>query len=106
MFAPGATNAPQLSLAQVYDDDCGGDTPLKEAIWRHALDAAQARGFSFSRHGFIDGLGGWPNDFMDAYWKSNPMLAEANWSYDQIKDDKTHGTMREHVDAYARWHST
>lgn len=105
IFAPDATNAPQLSIAQVYDDNCGGDTPLKDAVWRQALDVAQKRGFSFSRHGFIDGLGGWPNDFMDTYWQTNPMLAEANWSYDQIKDDQTHGTMREHVDAYANWHS-
>ena len=106
VFAPGATNASQLSLAQVYDDDCGGETPLKEAIWHQALDVAQTSGLSFSRHGFIDGFGGWPNDFMDAYRATNPMLAEANWSYDQIKDDKPHGTMREHVDAYAHWHST
>jgi hypothetical protein len=50
-----------LSIAQVYDDDCGGETPLDEALRRQALDLAMARGLAFSRHGFIDGFGGWPD---------------------------------------------
>ncbi|MGA2033337.1 MAG: DUF4832 domain-containing protein [Thermoguttaceae bacterium] len=95
----------RLAIAHVYDDDCGGDTPLDQAMHRQALDIAVAKGFALTRNGFIDGLGGWPNDLMARYWKTNQLVAEANWSYEQVKWDKTHGTMAEHVDAYVKWHS-
>jgi len=72
---------------------------------RQALDLAVSRGFALSRHGFIDGLSGWPNDLMTKYWKTNQLIAESNWSYDQVKDQGSHGSMKEHVDAFARWHS-
>jgi hypothetical protein len=99
-------SVPELSIAQVYDDDCGGDTPLDEAIRRQALDVALTHGLTFSRHGFIDGMSGWPNDFILKFWKQSPMLAEANWSYEQVKRDQNHGTMTEFIDAFIKFHST
>jgi len=48
--APGSP-VPQLSIAQVYDEDCGGDTPLEEATRRQALDVALTNGLTFTRHG-------------------------------------------------------
>ena len=95
-----------LSIAQVYDDDCGGETPVDEAVRRQALDVAIGHGLALSRHGFIDGLSGWPNDVMARYWRTNPLIAEANWTYEQVKNEKSHGTMQEHVDSFALWHST
>ena len=59
--------------------------------------------FALTRNGFIDGLSGWPNDLMARYWKNNQLIAEANWSYEQVKRDKTHGTMAEHVDGPPPW---
>ena len=96
---------PQLSIAQVYDDDCGGETPLAEAMKRQALDVAIENGLAFSRHGYIDGMSGWPNDLILRYWQANPMIAEANWSYEQVKKEKTHGTMPEFEDTFIRYHS-
>jgi hypothetical protein len=95
-----------LAIAHVYDDDCGGNTPLAEAMRRQALDLAAARGFAFARNGFIDGLGGWPDDLMNKYWSDHQLIGEGDWSYEQMKKDRTHGTMAEHVDAFARFHST
>jgi hypothetical protein len=109
VFAPDripGQAVPQLSIAQVYDDDCGRGEPLSEAVRRQALDVAIQNGLSFSRHGFIDGMGGWPDELIARYWSTHPMIAEANWSYEQVKRDKTHGTMPEFVDAFIRYHST
>jgi len=33
------------------------------------------------------------------------MIAEANWSYEQVKKEKTHGTMPEFEDTFIRYHS-
>ena len=95
----------ELAMAHVYDDDCGGDTPLKEAMWRQALDVGVGYGVALTRNGYVDGLSGWPQDLMAKYWKTNPLIAEGNWSYDQVKDDKTHGTMKEHVDRFIQIHN-
>jgi len=95
-----------LVIAQVYDDDCAGGTPLDEAMRRQSLDLAVARGLTFTRNGFIDGMSGWPNDLISRFWSSHTMVGEANWSYEQVKKEKTHGTMAEFTDAFARWHST
>jgi hypothetical protein len=109
VFAPNrAENEPvrNLAIAHVYDDDCGGDLPLADAMHRQALDIAAARGFAFARNGFIDGLGGWPNDLMNKYWPDHQLIGEGDWSYEQMKKDKTHGSMAEHVDTFAKFHST
>jgi hypothetical protein len=34
------------------------------------------------------------------------MIAEANWSYEQVKDEGSHGTMAEFTDAFVDHHST
>jgi len=108
VFAPNQPEGEavrKLAIAHVYDDDCGGDTPLVEAINRQALDLALAKGFALTRNGFIDGLGGWPNDLMDKYWSDHQLIGEGNWSYEQVKKDKTHGSVAEHVNAFVRFHS-
>lgn len=33
------------------------------------------------------------------------MLAEADWSYSDVKDHRTHGTLDEHLQVLADWHS-
>jgi hypothetical protein len=57
---------------------------LDEALHRQALDIAVAKGFAFTRNGFIDGLIGWPNDLMDRYWRDHQLIGEGNWSYEQV----------------------
>jgi hypothetical protein len=96
----------ELAIAHVYDDDCAGDLPLAQAMHRQALDVAAANGFAFARNGFIDGLGGWPNDLMLTYWRDHQLIGEGDWSYEQMKQDKTHGSVAEHVDAFIKFHST
>jgi len=102
---PASEPVRNLAIAHVYDDDCGGDTPLDEAIKRQALDLALAKGFALTRNGFIDGLSGWPNDLMNQYWSDHQLIGEGNWSYEQVKKDKTHGSLVEHIDAFVRSHS-
>lgn len=107
-FAPDQSDSEpvrNLAIAHVYDDDCGGDTPLAEAISRQALDLALAKGLALTRNGFINGLGGWPNDLMNNYWSDHQLIGEGDWSYEQMKKDKTHGSMAEHVNAFVRFHS-
>ncbi len=109
VFAPDLPEAQpvrHLAIAHVYDDDCAGNLPLQEAMHRQGLDLAAARGLAFARNGFIDGLGGWPNDLMLTYWRDHQLIGEGDWSYEQMKKDKTHGSMAEHVDAFVKFHST
>ena len=109
VFAPNQPEAEpvrNLAICHVYDDDCGGEVPMAEAMRRQALDLAAMRGFAFARNGFIDGLSGWPNDLMLSYWRDHQIIAEGNWSYEQVTRDKTHGSVAEHVDAFVKFHAT
>jgi hypothetical protein len=42
---------------------------------------------------------------MEKYWKTNPMWAEADWSYTDVKNQGTHGTFDENMDLMLAWHS-
>lgn len=83
---PAGDPVRSLAIAHVYDQDCGADLPLAEAIHRQALDLALAKGFALTRNGFIHGLSGWPNALMDKYWPDHQLIGEGNWSYEQVKN--------------------
>jgi hypothetical protein len=53
------------------------------------------------------GWGVWAGPgFFDRCWRDHQLIAEGNWSYEQVKKDKTHGSVAEHVDAFVRFHSS
>ena len=62
-------------------------------------------GFALIWTGFIDGLRGWDRDLMEKNWREDPIIAEGNWSYDDMKDQRTHGTVAENLDVALEWHS-
>lgn len=66
---------------------------------------AISKGFALARHGFIDGFDTWDKMTMQKYWKQNPMWAEGNWSYADLKNQKTHGSLDENLDVMLEWHS-
>ena len=73
--------------------------------YRQALDVALARGFLLERHGFIDGLYYTDRRIMEQEWRKRALMAEGNWSYLDVKNHKTHGTMDENIDIMLEWHS-
>jgi hypothetical protein len=93
---------PQLAIGHVFDTDKPEN--LEDFMYRQGLDMAISRGFALSRHGFIDGMGEYPGQIMQKHWESNPLIGEANWSYNQIKGGG-HGTISQFIDEFIRWHS-
>jgi len=85
-----------------WDEEHG---TLKDRLYQKALDVALDHGFALIWTGFIDGLRGWDRDLMEKYWRDHPVIAEGNWSYDDMKDQKTHGTVAENLDVALEWHS-
>jgi hypothetical protein len=71
-----------------------------------ALDIALANGFGLIWTGFIDGLGS-PFDRITAEqnWREHPIIAEGNWNYDDMQDQRTHGTLDENIDVALFWHA-
>jgi hypothetical protein len=76
-----------------------------DQLYTKALDVALAHGFGLIWTGFIDGVGGWDRDLMTRYWKQNPIIAEDNWDYLEIKDQGTHGTLEENLDLMLEYHA-
>jgi hypothetical protein len=87
-----------------FHDRVAHDDP-EDFKYRQALDVALECGFLLGRHGFIDGL--WYTDrvIMEAEWRRTALYAEANWSYLDVKNHGTHGTVDENVDVMLEWHS-
>lgn len=98
-------SADKLAIAYVFDNDREEVDSLEEFLYRQALDLAASKGFALTRHGFIDGLLKWDRWVMEAYWHKNPMIAEGNWSYTDIKNHGTHGTFDQNLDVMLEWHS-
>ncbi|HUU27557.1 MAG TPA: DUF4832 domain-containing protein [archaeon] len=73
--------------------------------YRQALDVALARSFLLERHGFIDGLRYTDRRIMEEEWLRRGLMAEGDWSYMDVKDHKTHGTLDENIDIMLEWHS-
>jgi hypothetical protein len=86
------------------DYDHYDETP-EEQMYAKALDVAVANQFALIWTGFIDGLGGWGRDLKDRYWGQVPIIAEGNWAYEDMKNQKTHGTPDENLDVALDWHA-
>jgi hypothetical protein len=79
---------------------------LDQLLYAKALDVAEANNFGFIWTGFIDGLSGkYDRVTMERFWPQHPIFAEGNWSYDEMKDQRTHGTVDENVAGAVDWHS-
>jgi len=79
---------------------------VEDFLYRQALDVALERGFHLGRHGYIDGLEYTDRVIMEREWKRRALYAEANWSYMDVKDHGTHGTVEENIAVMLEWHST
>jgi hypothetical protein len=78
---------------------------LQDHLYNKALDIAVAHHFGLIWTGFIDGLGHWDRDIMDEYWRQDPVTAEGNWDYNEIVDQKVHGTFGENLDVALEFHA-
>ena len=92
-------------ISYCFDSDLKEVTSLEDYMYRQALDLAVSKGFALARHGFIDGLGIWDKQVMESYWQKSPMLAEGDWSYSDVKDHGTHGTLEENFEVMLNYHS-
>ncbi len=79
---------------------------LDQMFYAKALDVAEVNNFGFIWTGFVDGLGStYDRVTMERVWHRHPIIAEGNWSYDEIKDQFTHGTMNENIAGAVDWHA-
>ncbi len=92
-------------ISYCFDSDLKEVKSLEDYMYRQALDVAVSKGFALARHGFIDGLGEWDKQVMENYWQSSPMLAEGDWSYSDVKNHGTHGTLEENLEIMLNYHS-
>jgi hypothetical protein len=77
----------------------------RDFLYRQALDVALERGFLLARHGFIDGLLYTDHWIMEREWTRRALMAEGDWSYLDVKNHGTHGTVNENIDVMLSWHS-
>ena len=97
-----------IPLFEMADTDWDGERylTLDQLLYAKALDVAEANNFGFIWTGFIDGLGvKYDRITMERFWHQHPIFAEGNWSYDEMKDQLSHGTMDENIEGAADWHS-
>jgi len=104
MYADTFTVKP-ISVSFCFDNDLSQVTSLDDFVYRHGLGLALERKFALARHAFIDGFNIWDKSLMQAYWRNNPIWAEGNWSYTDIKNQKTHGDIDENLDVMLDWHA-
>ena len=67
------------------------------------LDIALANGFGLIWTGFIDGLDNYIT--VEKNWRTHPIIAEGDWNYDDMLDQRTHGTIDENIDVALAWHA-
>jgi hypothetical protein len=79
---------------------------LEEYMHRMALDEGISRGAGLIFTGFIEGLStvAQVEALVGRYWQKLPFLGEG-WSYEEIKNDGTHGTLAEHLSAILMYHT-
>jgi hypothetical protein len=94
-----------VMISYCFDDDLRQVTGLEDFHYRQALDVALSNRFALARHGFIDGLLLYDFLTMEKYWPRVAMLAEGDWSYMDVKNHGTHGTVKENIAVFAQWHS-
>jgi hypothetical protein len=95
----------QPCISYVHDNDLKQVKDLEDFMYRQALDVALPKGFALARHGFIDGLGYYDKKVMEKFWRQSPMLFEGNWSYSDVRNHGTHGTLDENMQIMLEWHS-
>jgi Domain of unknown function (DUF4832) len=78
---------------------------MQDQMYTKALDVAVAHHFALIWTGFIDGLGGWGRDIMEKCWRQDPIIAEGDWNYDDMMNQKIHGTLDENLDVALTWHA-
>jgi hypothetical protein len=78
---------------------------MQDHLYNKALDVALAHHFGLIWTGFIDGLGHWDRDIMETYWRTDPVIAEGNWNYDDLVNQKVHGTFAENLEVALTWHA-
>jgi hypothetical protein len=76
-----------------------------DLLYRQGLDVALERGYLLGRHGFIDGMAYTDRVIMEAEWRRRAFYAEANWSYLDVVNHATHGTVDENIEVMLEWHS-
>jgi hypothetical protein len=86
-----------VMISYCFDDDLRQVTSLEDFHYRQALDIALSKHFALARHGFIDGLLLYDFLTMEKYWPQATMLAEGDWSYMDVKNHGTHGTIEENI---------
>jgi hypothetical protein len=94
-----------VMISYCFDDDQKQVASLEDFHYRQALDVAMSKGFELARHGFIDGLWLWDRLTMEKYWRTATLMAEGDWSYLDVKNHGTHGTLEENIEVMAEWHS-
>ncbi len=88
------------------DWDASKYETLDDFMYSKALDVAVANRFALIWTGFIDGLGGtFDRVMMEQHWRQHPIIAEGNWNYDDMMDQRTHGTLNENLDVALNWHA-
>ncbi len=92
-------------ISYCFDADTSESPSLDDFLYRQALDHALTKHFGLARHGFIDGLQLYDHMIMERYWRQAPMFAEGNWTYVEVKDEGTHGTLEENIEVFKEWHS-
>jgi hypothetical protein len=95
----------KLSISYCIDTDNSRVQNLDDFLYRQGLEKAIPQGTALARHGFIDGLDTWDQMTMEKYWKTNPMWAEGDWSYTDVKNQGTHGSLAENLDVMLAWRS-
>lgn len=96
-----------IQLVEMADTDWNAKDfrTLEHQLYTKALDVALEHRFGLLWTGFIDGLGGWNRDIKDRYWRDDPIIAEGNWCYEDMKSQKIHGTPGENLDKVLDWHA-
>jgi hypothetical protein len=101
IFGPDGDRFRQWSR---FFEQIAHDDPA-DFLYRQGLDVALERGYLLGRHGFIDGLAYTDRVIMEAEWRRRALYAEANWSYLDVVNHGTHGTLDENIDIMLEWHS-
>jgi uncharacterized protein DUF4832/glycosyl hydrolase family 42 (putative beta-galactosidase) len=95
----------QLRVACAPENNPVKLTSLQDYLYGQAIDVAFSKGFALACHGFIDGFSLYCKDLFENYWRKTPMWAESNWSYADVKNHHSHGTLDEYLQVYFASHS-
>ena len=95
-----------LRIALAPEDNPRPIKTMTDFLYDQAVGLALEKGFALAYHGFIDGRDPLCKWMFMKYWRRLSLWAEGNWSYTEVKDEGTHGTLNENLDVMTDWHST